>query len=104
MINHENQKLTKEEITERGKKTHGDKFDYSLVNYININTPIKIKCNKCYNIFEQLVANHIKQNKGCPFCDCRITEKILHNYLKSIYPNTIKEFKQKWCKSKRSSW
>ena len=101
MINHENQKLTKEEITERGKKTHGDKFDYSLVNYININTPIKIKCNKCYNIFEQLVANHIKQNKGCPFCDCRITEKILHNYLKSIYPNIIKEFKQKWCKSKK---
>ena len=101
IINHENQKLTKDEITERGKETHGDKFDYSLVNYININTPIKIKCNKCYNIFEQLVANHIKQNKGCPFCDCRITEKILHDYLKSIYPNIIKEFKQKWCKSKK---
>ena len=101
MINHENQKLTKEEITERGKKTHGDKFDYSLINYINIHKPIKIKCNKCNNVFEQLVANHIKQNKGCPFCDCRITEKILHNYLKSIYPNIIKEFKQKWCKCKK---
>ena len=101
MINHENQKLTKEEITERGKKTHGDKFDYSLINYINIHIPIKIKCNKCNNVFEQLVANHIKQNKGCPFCDCRITEKILHNYLKTIYPNIIKEFKQKWCKCKK---
>ena len=101
MINHENQKLTNEEITERCNKTHGDKFDYSLVNYININTPIKIKCNDCNNVFEQLLPNHIKQNKGCPFCDCRITQKMLYNYLKSIYPNTLKEFKQKWCKNKK---
>jgi len=101
MINHENQKLTKEEITIRGKKAHGDKFDYSLVSYINTKTPIKIKCNKCNNVFEQLVDNHIKQNKGCPICDCRITEKILYDYLKSLYPNIIKEFKQKWCKSKK---
>jgi very-short-patch-repair endonuclease len=101
MINHENQKLTKEEITIRGKKAHGDKFDYSLVSYINTKTPIKIKCNKCNNVFEQLVDNHMKQNKGCPICDCRITEKILYDYLKSLYPNIIKEFKQKWCKSKK---
>ena len=101
MINHENQKLTKEEITIRGKETHGDKFDYSLVSYINTKTPIQIKCNKCNNVFEQLLDNHIKQNKGCPLCDGRITEKILHDYLKSLYPNVIKEFKQKWCKSKK---
>ena len=100
-INHEKQKLTKEEIIERCKKSHGDNFDYSLVNHTNMNTPIKIKCNKCNNVFEQLVANHIKQNKGCPFCDCRITEKILYNYLKSIYPNIIQQFKQNWCKNKK---
>ena len=98
-INHENQKLSEDELIERAKKVHGDKFDYSNINYINCNTPINIKCNKCGDTFQQLYPNHIKQNKGCPLCECRITAKILLDYLRSIYPTTIREFKQEWCRN-----
>lgn len=34
-------KLTQEEYIERAKKIHGDKFDYSEVNYKNIHTKNK---------------------------------------------------------------
>jgi len=100
-INHENQKLSRDEIIERATKVHGDKFDYSNMNYINSHTPINIKCNNCNNNFQQLYCNHIRQNKGCPFCDCRITEKKIAEFLSAQYPNLIKEYKEEWCKNKR---
>jgi len=39
-------KLSQKEILERFKKVHGDKYDYSLVEYVNAKTKIKIICNK----------------------------------------------------------
>jgi len=99
-INHENQKLSEDELIERAKKVHGDKFDYPNINYINSYTPINIKCNKCGDTFQQLYPNHIKQNKGCPYCDCRITEKIMLVYLRSKFPDTVFQYKQEWCRNK----
>ncbi len=37
-------RLTNEEFIIKAKKIHGDKYDYSLVNYINNTTKIKIIC------------------------------------------------------------
>ena len=70
------------------------------MNYINSQLPINIKCNRCNNTFQQLYGNHINQKQGCPDCNCRITEKILHEYLKSIFPSVIRQFKQEWCRDK----
>jgi very-short-patch-repair endonuclease len=100
IINHTKQKLTENEIIRRSKEVHGDKFDYSKVNYINSKIPINIKCNHCNNMFQQNYRNHIIQNKGCPLCENRKTEKILYDYLITIYSNIIREFKQEWCKNK----
>ena len=100
-INHENQKLSEDELIERAKKVHGDKFDYPNINYINSHTPINIKCNKCGDTFQQLYPNHIKQNKGCPYCDCRITEKIMLGFLRSKFPDTVIQYKENWCKNKK---
>lgn len=36
-------RLTTEEFIEKAKPKHGDKFDYSEVEYINYTTPVKIK-------------------------------------------------------------
>jgi len=60
-------KLTKEEFIERSKKIHGNKYDYSLVDYINNNTKVKIICLKCNKIFEQTPNNHLN-GKGCKKC------------------------------------
>ena len=39
-------KLTQKEFLERFKKVHGDVYDYSLVEYVNNSTKVKIICKK----------------------------------------------------------
>ena len=58
-------KLTIGDIIKKFKNIHGDKYDYSLVDYKNIHTKIRIICKK-HGIFEQTPHNHSKQ--GCPSC------------------------------------
>ena len=47
--------------------THGDKYEYSLVDYINCDTKVKIKC-KIHGIFEQIPYNHVNKKAGCKTC------------------------------------
>ena len=61
-------KKTTEQFIKEAKLIHGDEYDYSLVEYINNSTKIKIKCNSCGNTFEQLPRNHICLKQKCPFC------------------------------------
>ena len=51
---------------EKAKEIHRDKYDYSLVNYINVRTKIKIIC-KEHGEFEQRPDSHLS-GKGCPLC------------------------------------
>lgn len=37
-------KLTTEEFIERARKIHGNKYDYSKVNYVNAKTKVCIIC------------------------------------------------------------
>ena len=46
---------------------HGEKYDYSLVEYKNCKTHIRIRCNTCNLVFSQTPDNHL-QGKGCPGC------------------------------------
>ena len=39
-------KLTTEEFIDKAKLIHNNKYDYTISEYINGITPIKIKCNK----------------------------------------------------------
>ena len=59
--------FTKQEFINKAKKTHGDKYDYSLVDYKNNKTKIAIICKRCGNVFWQLPLNHLK-GFGCPKC------------------------------------
>lgn len=60
-------KLTTEEFIRRGRKVHGDKFDYSRVVYHNQKTKVEIKCNDCGLVFWQIPSNHMR-GEGCPGC------------------------------------
>ena len=60
-------RITKEEFIERSKQKHGNKYDYSLVEYVNSNIKIDIKCIKHDYIFKQLPFNHLT-GVGCPIC------------------------------------
>ena len=61
-----NNQLTKEEFIEKARKIHGDKYDYSNVNYINMRTKVIITCPKHGN-FKQTPNKHIN-GRGCRDC------------------------------------
>ncbi len=63
----------------KAKGIHGDKYDYSLVNYINNHTKVNIMCYK-HGIFEQAPEKHLG-NKGCPSCNESKGEKIINDFL-----------------------
>lgn len=49
-------------------KKHNDKYDYSLVEYVDVDTPVKIICNKDgHGVFLQAPKLHSSGN-GCPKC------------------------------------
>jgi hypothetical protein len=60
------QKLTKEEFIIKCKKVHGEKYDYSLINYKTYDDKIKIIC-PIHGEFEQFPHNHLK---GCECLEC----------------------------------
>ena len=60
-------KLSTEEFIEKAKSVHGNKYDYSLVKYINSKTKVKILC-KNHGVFEQNSNNHLSKKCGCPKC------------------------------------
>ena len=43
--------IRRDEFIQKAKEAHGDKYDYSKVNYINSKTPVIIICNVCGNEF-----------------------------------------------------
>tara|TARA_R110001592_G_scaffold70707_1_gene216432 strand:- start:531 stop:1493 length:963 start_codon:yes stop_codon:yes gene_type:complete len=49
------------------KKIHGDKYDYSLVDYVNWKTKVKIICPN-HGVFEQKAGEHSTQGRGCKYC------------------------------------
>lgn len=53
-------------FTERAVLVHGKKYDYSLVDYVNSHSNIKIKCSE-HGVFEQQAVHHLN-GSGCPAC------------------------------------
>lgn len=56
-----------EKFIQIANKVHNNKYDYSLINYKNNKTKVKIIC-KDHGIFEQRPDNHIGNIQGCPIC------------------------------------
>jgi hypothetical protein len=54
------------DIKENWKKLHNNKYNYSLVEYVNNKTKIKIICPE-HGEFNQIPKNHSNGN-GCPIC------------------------------------
>ena len=69
-----------EEFTIKSRLIHGDKYDYSLVNYINAQSYVTIIC-PIHGIFNQRASNHLL-GVGCPKCRFSRGEEIVSNYLK----------------------
>lgn len=59
-------KHTKESFISRSVSVHGDKYDYSLVEYVSGRKAVKIICHK-HGLFEQRPDNHLI-GKSCRYC------------------------------------
>ncbi len=59
-------KMNNDEFIEKAKQIHGDKFDYSQVNYKNTSTKVKILC-PVHGEFSQTPNSHL-QGVGCKKC------------------------------------
>ena len=59
-------KKTREQFIAEAKSVHGDKYDYSLVDYVGTDSKVRIIC-PVHGVFEQTLYNHMKGH-GCPEC------------------------------------
>lgn len=59
-------KLSKELFIKESQQIHGNKYNYSLVEYKNLTTKVKIIC-PIHGIFEQTPYHHLER-KGCAKC------------------------------------
>lgn len=79
ILNGIKKRLSVNEFVMRAKKVHGDKYDYSKVEYINCETKVCIICPQ-HGEFWQTPYCHLKGH-GCPICNESHLEKAMKNIL-----------------------
>jgi glutaredoxin len=72
-------KSGKDIFIQKAINTHGDMYDYSLVEYINSKTPVNIICKK-HGVFSQVPDTHINARCGCRKCS-RVASKSEQEWL-----------------------
>jgi very-short-patch-repair endonuclease len=88
------QKMSTEQFIEKAKKTHGDKYDYSKVEYKACNEKVCIVCPK-HGEFLQIPTYHLT-NCGCPKCSQSKLEKEIEFFLKNKKINFENSKHFKW--------
>ncbi len=98
------QKKTTDQIIAEFKKVHGAQYNYSHVNYINIDTKVTIECHE-HGEFKQTPYKHLKK-QGCPKCGLlkiserkRKTTKQIISEFREIHGNKYDYSKVKYLKS-----
>ena len=71
----QSQTKTQEEFIREAVKVHGNKYDYSKVEYINTNTKISIICKFHSYKFNQYPSSHLKGHEGCDKCKSENSSK-----------------------------
>ncbi|MFW6281854.1 MAG: hypothetical protein ACOC1O_03555 [bacterium] len=85
------QPMELDDFIKKAKEIHKDKYDYSLVEYVNSKMPVKIMC-KEHGVFEQLPSNHLRPDRGCSKCSAVFSnvEKELFEFIEENYKGTTK--------------
>lgn len=75
-------RLAQDTVIQQFIDAHGDKYDYSMVDYFGTTTKVKILCNKHKKFFLQTPILH-KRGAGCPLCG-REKDVIKCNYFSKV--------------------
>lgn len=65
----EQQRLNQDDVVDRLKRVHGDKYLYHKVVYVGATTPVEVVCPKeGHGSFFPIPSNHLYGKSGCPKC------------------------------------
>ena len=87
----ERRERRRKEFIERARKIHGDKYDYSAVEYITYHTKVCIICPK-HGKFWQTPSTHLKIDRngcGCPKC-AKAVSKLEEDVINRLTKENIK--------------
>ncbi|WP_052318738.1 GIY-YIG nuclease family protein [Escherichia coli] len=86
---------TTEQFIAEARKVHGDKYDYSKVEYVNMRTEVCIIC-PIHGEFTQRPENHLRGNRGkgcgCPICKPwrkRLTREEFERRVKEVHGDNL---------------
>lgn len=85
-------KYNKDNIIDFFKEKHGEKFDYSKVMYIDLQTHVTIKCKKHNHTFTQSPRKHLEGKGGCIKC----ASELRNISIKKTEEQFLKEAKAKF--------
>lgn len=83
-----------EDFVKRAILVHGNVYDYSMVDYVNSSTPVKIIC-PVHGEFEILPQNHVSTYNKCGCRKCAVAgqrsfvEKELYDKVKQFVPDVV---------------
>jgi hypothetical protein len=91
--------MSQDEFIRRAKEIHGDKYDYSQVDYKGAEKKVKIVCPK-HGPFLTLAVGHLSRKQGCPVCQESKGEKMTAKVLNSMGVKFIRLHQIEDCVSK----
>lgn len=89
-----NYRLTTEDFIEKARKVHGDKYDYSKVDYVRTHDNVTIIC-PIHGEFQQMPSNHLK-GEGCLKCCESSLEKYISDKLNENDIKFVAQKRFKW--------
>ncbi len=95
-------KLTKKKFLIKAKKVHNKKYNYSLIDFVNVNSnkdKVRIMC-PTHGEFKQAIKHHLN-NVGCPHCCESKGEKEISKFLKENKIKFIRQYRFKGCRYKK---
>lgn len=72
--------ISESEFLKRAKEAHGDRYDYSKTEYIDMKSKICIVC-PVHGEFWQTAGNHVNAGHGCPLCRASRGEEKIESWL-----------------------
>lgn len=97
---HKNSIKTLNQFFNDTERVHGNKYDYSKVEYKGVNIKVKIICSK-HGLFKQTPNEHINHKTGCPNCSRSKGEEQIIKILKDLNINYLQQYKFSLCKDKQ---
>lgn len=90
-------RFTKEIFVVNAIKIHGNKYDYSLVEYINAHTPVTMICKTCSEHFIIAPNHHCNHRQGCNNCSSLLmSEKLTKKFIEGFTNHIFRKAKPSW--------